>query len=113
MQTNIKVAGTTFHPLPEGGYVKVEQKFQSGDVPCAIAKAVLIPEPENPYDPGAVKVLVPLEDGSAFHIGYLPKAEPLKAQIKAPVPARVKIFNHTANNPALSPSWVIMEVLGV
>ena len=113
MDVSIKIAGTTFHPLPEGMYVKVKQTFSFEDVPCARVQAVLLPEPENPYDPEAVKVLIPLENGEAFHIGYLPKAEPLKTRISGPTPAWVTVKNYARKNPSLSPSWIITEVLGL
>lgn len=112
MDVNIKIAGTTFHPLPDGMYVKIDESYMVEDIPCAKTQAVLMPEPQNPYDPEAVMVLVPLENGEAFHIGYLPKMEPLKKRITGPTPARVLIQNFTQKNPALSPAWTIVEVFG-
>jgi len=33
----------------------------------------LVPEPENPYDPNAVKVMVGGANGEMLHIGYVPR----------------------------------------
>lgn len=113
MNMNMKVAGTSFHPLPEGQYVKVKQTYEFENVPCADVDAILMPEPENPYDPDAVKVLIPLESGAPFCIGYVPKDHPIKLRIKAPYQAVIMIKNFALNNPHYSPSWIVTEVIGL
>lgn len=113
MKTNTKIAGTTFHRLPDGQYLRVNQTYDFEGIPCADADALLIPEPENQYDPEAVKVMVPLESGEPFHIGYLPKDSELKLMIKKPHPAAVMVKNFALNNRQYSPSWIITEVKGL
>lgn len=114
MQVNVKVAGTTFHPLPENDFVKVSEQYEFEGVPCATADAVLIPEPTNKYDPDAIMVMVPLVSGGAFHIGYVPKdATHFKSLINHNYVAKVMIKNFAAKNPQLCPSWIITEVIGL
>lgn len=116
MNTNIKVAGTTFHPLPENDYLTVKSTYEVEGVPCADTDAVLMPEPGNRHDPYAVQVFVRLDNGTAFCIGYLPKDEPLKMTISAakrPVTATVMVKNYAAKNQQYSASWIITEVSGL
>ena len=110
MKTKIKVAGTTFHPLPEGGRITITSEFEREGVPCASAQALLIPEPENENDPDAVNVLVRLSDGSPFHIGYIPKAEPLKWKIKAPTLASVVIRDYGQVVAGHNASFMITDI---
>lgn len=111
MKTNIKVAGTTFHPLPVGTGIAVSAKQTIENVPCAVAQALLIPEPTNPYDSEAVQVVVKLTDGKAFVIGYLPAKEPLKTSIKTMTIATllIKDYGQVGN---YSPSFIITEIGG-
>lgn len=116
MQTNVKIAGTTFHPLPEGKFLKVGRTYTFEDVPCADTDAVLIPEPDNQYDPNAVKVVVPLDSGEAFHVGYIPKDHPLKMMVKnagRPVKASVMVKNYAMKNQQYSASWIITGVFNL
>lgn len=113
MLTNTKIAGTTFHPIPDGQFIRVKQTYDVEGIPCADVDALLIPEPENQYDPDAVKVMVPLENGQAFHIGYLPKDSELKFMVKSMHVANVMIKNFAMNNPHYCPSWIITEVAGL
>lgn len=113
MVTNVKVAGTTFHPLPKDQYLRIRQSYEFENTPCADADAVLVPEPENPYDHEAVKVLVPLDNGEAFHIGYLPKDSELKRMVKSPLQATIMVKNFAAKNQQYSASWIITEVKGL
>lgn len=113
MTTNVKVAGITFHPFPEERFLKIKRQYDDDGVPSAEADALLIPEPNNPHDPDAVRVMVPLDNGEAFHIGYLPKDSSLKTQVKRAYPAVVKVKNFAMNDPRYSPSWMIIEVIGL
>lgn len=70
------------------------------------------PEPENQYDKNAVKVVVPLKDGSAFQIGYLPKEEPIKRQIKSIKKAKLLIRDY-GQVGAYNASFIITEVEGL
>lgn len=113
MQTSVKVAGTTFHPIPEGQFLKVKSKYDFEGVACADADCILIPEPTNQYDPEAVKVMVPLENGQPFHVGYLPKDSELKKMVKHSYAGTVMVKNFALSNPQYSPSWIITEVNGL
>ena len=113
MQTQVKIAGTTFHPLPNGEYLKIKRQYDVEGVPCADADAILMPEPTNEYDPEAVKVMVPLDSGMPFHIGYLPKDSELKKLVKRNHPATVMVKNFALASPQYSPSWIITEVAGL
>lgn len=116
MVTNVKIAGTTFHQIPEGKYLKVNNTFNFEDTPCANTSAILLPEPDNPHDKNAVKVMVPLDDGQAFHVGYLPKESDLKAQIAKTgnsYLAVVMVKNFASKNPHYNASWIITEVQGL
>lgn len=113
MKTNVKIAGTSFHQLPEGKFLRVRQTYDFEGIPCADTDAILIPEPTNQYDPDAVMVMVPLTDGQPFHIGYLPKDSDLKQMVKRNYVATVMVKNYAMNNPQYSPSWIITEVDGL
>lgn len=111
MKTNIKVAGTTFHPIPSDKGIAILQEQTIDNVPCAIAQALLIPEPTNPYDAEAVQVVVKLTTGEAFHIGYLPAKEPLKTTIQSLTLATllIKDYGQVGN---YSPSFILTEIGG-
>lgn len=114
MKTDFKVAGTTFYQIPEIG-LKINKEYEdtgNNRVPCADLDAVLMPEPENKYDEDAVKVIVPLKNGDAFHLGYVPRAEPLKTKITKPVMAKMTIrdYGMVGNYNA---SFIITEVEGI
>lgn len=113
MKTNVKIAGTTFHPLPDGEYLRVKQTYEFEGISCADADAILMPEPDNQYDPDAVKVLVPLDNGQPFHIGYLPKDSELKKMIRNTYAATIMVKNFAVSNPQYSPSWIVTEVRGL
>lgn len=55
------------------------------------SQAILIPEPDNPYDSKAVKVIGKLKDGSAHHIGYVPKDTVLQSRITKPTIVTLEI----------------------
>lgn len=109
MKTDIKVAGTTFHPLPQGVGLRINNEAMEDNVPIAYTRAVLIPEPTNKYDPEAVQVIIELKTGEAFVIGYIPKDEPIKTQIKRPTMALLCIKDYTQVGN-LNPSFVIKSI---
>ena len=109
MKTNIKVAGTTFHPLPTGAGIKINEELTVENVPCALAPAILIPEPTNEYDKDAVAVYISLKNGEAFHIGYIPAKEPVKEQIKTTVLAEILIKDY-GRMGNYNPSFIISEI---
>lgn len=82
-----KVVGTTFRPQPE------VSQF-NGDIDGNIirGKAILVPEPDNEFDPTAVAVIAELKDGSPHHVGYIPKDSPLKQYIDKSTPCDFKVI---------------------
>jgi single-stranded-DNA-specific exonuclease len=57
-----KVAGVTYE-----GRQDIIANLR-GNEPCRLE-----PEPDNPYDPNAIKVIIALPDGTKAHVGYLPR----------------------------------------
>jgi hypothetical protein len=55
----------------------------------ADVRAVLVPEPSNPTDPGAVAVMVGVQDGRGlFRLGYVPRnMAPVVAALAGQLPA--------------------------
>lgn len=109
MNTNSKVAGTTFHRIPGNNPIQVTEVYEKAGVPCAKATVILQPEPDNPYDAEAVKVVAKLVDGTAFHLGYIGKDDPLKTQIKRLCIATMEIRDYRTVG-ALNTSFVLLEV---
>lgn len=110
MDINVKVAGTTFHPIPAGKFVAVTETFEKEGTSCAKCMAILMPEPENEYDHEAVKVLVKLTDGSAFHLGYIPKDVPLKKMVKTMLVSEMEIRDY---GEQYNPSFLLTAVNGL
>lgn len=113
MNVNIKVNGTSFHPLPEGAKLKIESEGQFEGISAAFLTGLLCPEPTNPYDPDAVAVYVPLTDGKAHHLGYVPKDADIKMQIKTPKKALILAKDFAAENPKYSVSYEIRQIGGM
>ncbi len=109
MNVDMKIAGTTFHPLPAGRVISVSETFVENNVSCARTTVVLQPEPTNPVDPDAVMVMVPLDDGSAFHIGYVPKAAPEKQMIRQTTLGQMVIKDYGSG---LNPSFRLVQIGG-
>lgn len=94
--TLFKVVGTSFRPLPPNKFIEILDKpFDIDGVPTALAQAVLVPEPTNEYDPNAVQVVVKLNTGEAFPIGYIGKDDPWQARITKPVLATLRISDYS------------------
>lgn len=107
--TEIKVAGTTFHPLPQNTFLAPNNTDEVDGIPVAYFTAVLMPEPTNQFDPDAVQVILPTTTGNPFMIGYLPKDEPLKMAITEPVMGEVMVKDYrVAGN--YNPSYIITSI---
>lgn len=104
MQTNVEIVGTLFHPLPASETLRSGTVYVRNGVSCKEADAVLMPESD------AVKVLIPLSDGTVFHLGYLPKDSGLKQKIKTMHPARICYEKDPRKD---YPSWTVIEVYGL
>jgi hypothetical protein len=65
----IPVAGVTYGNRQEA--LQRLQKYEAKDI-----YTILVPEPENPYDPNAVAVKVGVQNGKCLYtIGYVPRTE--------------------------------------
>lgn len=106
---HIKVAGTTFHKLPSGMFLKPDTVGTCNDTPAAFFTAILMPEPTNVYDPQAVQVLLQTTTGDAFVVGYMPKDEPMKARILKPTMANVTIIDY-GRVGNYNPSYIITGI---
>lgn len=99
----VKVAGTTFYTLPESA---LPQPVFSGtylrdqEIPAQAYFGLVEPEPENTYDPDAVRVSIGLADGTYVPIGHLPRTEPDRKTIKAPKKVLVFVLDYTVIQPS-------------
>lgn len=94
------VVGTSFREYKHfTEYFALSEEIENG-VSAIEIPALLIPEPENPYDPNAVMVVGKLKNGQPHHIGYLKNAEKggkLQPLIKEPKPATVRLLAYSDN----------------
>lgn len=69
---DMKIVGVTFRPNDPREFQKTllsdRKGFQAYEVNYSFE-----PEPDNPYDKNAVKVLIPKTNGELHHVGYLPR----------------------------------------
>lgn len=93
-----KVVGTTFREQKDfREYFAVNEDVEHGAT-AITGVALLVPEPDNIYDPNAVLVIGKLKNGQAHPIGYLPSAAKggqLQTKIKQPQQATLKIIAYS------------------
>lgn len=70
---DIKVVGVSFRQTDLDNVVKDKQQHQKDAVSYYHSNFRLVPEPENEYDPNAIKVEIESENDTYQHIGYVPK----------------------------------------
>jgi hypothetical protein len=80
----VKAAGTSFGRRPEA-------LIRLASYSPALVRAFLVPEPENPADPAALKVMAGVQGGRGFYcMGYIPReAVPVVAALRALPAVRV------------------------
>lgn len=94
MQKHIsQVVGTSFHLKPLGAY-KLRNEGTIDHATTFIGHAILIPEPENEFDPTAIAVYGRMKDETAHLLGYLAKDNPLKAFISEPIETKLIITHY-------------------
>lgn len=71
---NLKIVGVTFRDNDPRVFEKELISDDKKGLQVYETTYTLMPEPENPHDANAVKVLSTLTDGSLHHVGYLPRA---------------------------------------
>lgn len=87
-----KVVGTSFRPQPLFEDFAGTLSTEPGDnAPVKISDALLIPEPNNPYDPHAVMVVAKLANNQPHHLGYLARGSYLQMHTHKPTKATLKI----------------------
>jgi len=93
-----KVVGTTFQEHKDySEYFAIREDIEHG-VTSITSVALLIPEPDNPYDPHAVMVVGKLKNGQPHHVGYLQRSEKggqLQPRIKKPQQATLRILAYS------------------
>lgn len=108
IQVNEKVVGTTFvdqKPVEELTGTLIKKEETPSGVPEFHTTAVLVPEPTNPYDPGAVAVYVETKDGMAHRVGYVAKTSEIKSKITRPTSLKLTIVGYSM--VGLSDSFIL------
>lgn len=82
-------------------------KEYTSDLDVGLTQALLVPEPDNPYDPKAVMVLVKALNGKPFKLGYIPKDSSIKLLITRPTPADLAVFFYSLEDQNLSDSYKV------
>lgn len=94
MSTTEKVVGITFREQPDFDDYNALKTYDVDGIPALSVSAVLVPEPTNPYDAGAIAVLAGLKNGKAAHIGYLSKQGQLYHQVDRPTLCQLEVINY-------------------
>lgn len=109
----VKVVGTTFHPLPDGHVIRISKSYMKDNIPMAIAPAILRPDPSNPYDENAVEVLVELDNGDPFVIGFIGKDDPWQRKITQLTLATIQIKDYSqasTHGKVYNPAYQIINI---
>lgn len=108
-----KVVGTTFQEYKHyKEYFALNEDIENGVV-AVTTIALLIPEPDNAYDPNAVMVVGKLANGQAHQIGYLRSATrggELQLRIKQPQQASLRILAYSDNGDFNDTYTVTVEI---
>lgn len=96
--TKEKVVGTSFVEQKQvtelaGELIAAEEA--SNGVPEFHTQALLVPEPQNEYDPTAVAVVVRMKDGQAHRVGYLARQSPIKETLTGVTPMNLVIYGYS------------------
>jgi hypothetical protein len=88
------VAGMKFHQ-----YSRVKHLIEEGD------EVLLIPDPENPYDPHAVKIMYPKVNSDLVMLGHVPMKKDLSLKISKEIsesisPAKGTVTYHDLDSPS-------------
>lgn len=95
-----KVVGTSFKEQKHHTDFFNRSETVKNGVTEIIGDAILMPEPDNPYDSYAVMVIAKLKNGKPHHIGYLKSAQKggiLQRKITHPQPAVLHITAYSDN----------------
>lgn len=104
-----KVVGTTFQEHKDySEYFAVSEDVEHGAT-AITSIALLMPEPDNPYDPNAVMVIGKLKNGQPHPIGYLQSAAKggqLQLKIKQPQQASLRIIAYS-DSGAFNDTYIV------
>lgn len=80
-----KVAGVTSGPKAESRQKCLRFIRQVMDMPQwqSSIRLRMVPEPENPHDPDAIRVEFEYEQGKYFHLGYIPNSDTICRECNA------------------------------
>lgn len=105
-----KVVGTTYvtqKPVSElVGRLITKEQSEHG-LPEFETTALLVPEPENPYDATAVAVYIECQNGQAHRVGYLSKESPRKKQMTGIAKTTLRIIGYS--EIGYSDSYVLLD----
>lgn len=93
-----KVVGTSFYEKKDLEDFDGEIK-EKDNVPVLHGAAILMPEPENQYDPNAIAVIAKMTDGTPHKIGHIGRDSELYNTVTKPTPAALTIYaySHAGN----------------
>ena len=94
-QVTEKVVGTSFQEHKDILWFAGEYKH-TNNVPTKVGVAVIVPEPENPYDSKALAVIAKLSNGQPHKIGYIGRNSDIYNTVTSPTQAVLTISAYSA-----------------
>ena len=94
-QITEKVVGTSFQEHKDIVEFAGENQH-TNNVPTKVGEAIIVPEPENPYDSKALAVIAKLSNGQAHKIGYIGRNSEIYNTVTSPTPALLTISAYSA-----------------
>lgn len=95
---DVKVVGVSFRKTDLDSVVKDKQQYQKDSVSYYHSNFRFVPEPENEYDPNAIKVEIESENETYQHIGYVPKEMAEKYELDGVMDAEGTIIDFSNGN---------------
>ena len=93
-QITEKVVGTSFYEHKDISEFEGETQ-QAADVPTLVGTAIIMPEPDNPYDSRALAVIAKLSNGQPHKIGHIGRDSEIYNKLTSPTPAVLKIHGYS------------------
>ena len=93
-QITEKVVGTSFYEHKDISEFEGENQ-QAVDVPTLVGTAIIMPEPDNPYDSRALAVIAKLSNGRPHKIGHIGRNSEIYNTVTSPTPAVLKIHGYS------------------
>lgn len=100
-QITEKVVGTSFYEHKDISEFEGENQ-QAVDVPTLVGTAIIMPEPDNPYDSRALAVIAKLSNGQPHKIGHIGRNSEISYNtVTSPTPAVLKIHGYSLIVPTI------------